>query len=100
MQESPPQLNTDKPVLGGELVCLDSRGHSRFYELVYRRAEPVFCAFDLVWLDVKDLRQLPLLERKEHLRELLLKSNCPNIIHAQFIEGREPHYLARFANAI
>ena len=30
-----------------------------------------------------DLRQLPLRERKEQLRELTIKGNCPDIINAQ-----------------
>jgi|ERR1700722_9176404 bifunctional non-homologous end joining protein LigD len=52
-----------------------------------RRAQPVFYAFDLVWLNGKDLRELPLLERKEHLQELITKGNGPDIITAQFVEG-------------
>jgi ATP-dependent DNA ligase len=39
-------------------------GHPQFYSLTYRRAQPVFFAFDLLWLDGEDLRGLPLLERK------------------------------------
>jgi hypothetical protein len=31
---------------------------------MYRRAQPVFYAFDLVWLGGEDLRELPLLKRK------------------------------------
>ena len=80
------QLKVDNAILDGELVCLDSHGHSQFYELLYRHAQPVY-AFDLVWLNGKDLRELPLLERKEHLQELITKSNGPDIINAQFVEG-------------
>jgi bifunctional non-homologous end joining protein LigD len=87
LRKSLAHLGADDAILDGELVCLDSRGHSQFYDLMFRRAQPVFYAFDLVWLNGKDLRQLPLLERKEHLRELILKSNCPSIINAQSIEG-------------
>jgi len=32
---------------------------------------PRFYAFDLLWLNGKDLRQLPLIERKKHLRHLI-----------------------------
>lgn len=36
----------------------------------YRRANPYFCAFDCLWLDGRDLRGLPLVERKAILRGL------------------------------
>ena len=40
-------------VIDGEIVCLDSEGRSQFYQLLRRRGrgEPVFYAFDLLWLD-------------------------------------------------
>jgi len=87
LRKSLGQLKVDNAILDGELVCLDSHGHSQFYELLYRHAQSVFYAFDLVWLNGKDLRELPLLERKEHLQELITKSNRPDIINAQFVEG-------------
>ena len=87
LRKSLGQLRVDNAILDGELVCLDSHGHSQFYELLYRRAQPVFYAFDLVWLNGKDLRQLPLMERKEQLRQLIQKSRRPDLIYAQFVEG-------------
>jgi bifunctional non-homologous end joining protein LigD len=51
-------------------VCLDDRGYSQFNELFFRRGDPFFYAFDLVWLNGEDLRNRPLLERKTALREL------------------------------
>jgi ATP-dependent DNA ligase len=48
--------------LNGEIVCLDGEGRSLFLELLrHRRADPVFYAFDLLWLDGDDLRGLALL---------------------------------------
>jgi bifunctional non-homologous end joining protein LigD len=38
-------------VLDREIVCLDSDGRSQFYELLRRRGEPVFYAFDVLWCD-------------------------------------------------
>lgn len=58
-------------VLDGEIVCLDAHGKSRFTSLLYRREWPFFMAFDLLWLDGRDLRRQPLLERKRLLRQLL-----------------------------
>jgi bifunctional non-homologous end joining protein LigD len=53
-------LRAESAILDGELVCLDAAGCSHFKELLYRRGRAVFFAFDLVWLDGMDLRQVPL----------------------------------------
>src|SRR5690242_10383321 len=47
-------------VLDGEIVNLGEDGAPRFYNLMRRRTPQFFYAFDLVWLNGKDLRQLPL----------------------------------------
>ena len=38
-------------ILDGEIVCLDSDGKSLFYELLFRRGERGFVAFDLPHCD-------------------------------------------------
>jgi bifunctional non-homologous end joining protein LigD len=68
-------LRVKNAVLNGEIVCLGSAGRSMFKELLYRRGEPVFYAFDLLWLDGEDLRQLALLRRKKRLRRLIRPSH-------------------------
>jgi len=68
-------LQVTDAILDGELVCLDDEGKSRFNQLLRRRAEPGFYAFDLLWLNGKDFRQLPLIERKKRLRQLIVKSD-------------------------
>ena len=82
------QLKAKTAILDGELVCLDSEGRSRFNLLLRRRAAPVFYAFDLLWLNGKDLRQLPLVDRKIRLRKLIEKSDCERITYTQHIEMR------------
>jgi hypothetical protein len=47
----------------------DPAARSQFYELLRRRGEPVFYAFDSLMLDGSDLRALPLLKRMRKLRE-------------------------------
>jgi hypothetical protein len=42
-----------------------------FYELLRCRGNPVFYVFDLLWLDGKDLRERPLIERKRILRSIM-----------------------------
>jgi bifunctional non-homologous end joining protein LigD len=79
-------LKVTDAILDGELVCLDDEGRDRWNLLLRRLAEPAFHAFDLLWLNGKDLRQLPLIERKKRLRQLIGKSDCERIIYVQHIE--------------
>ena len=67
-------------------VCLDSNGVSQFKELLYRRGRAVFYAFDLLWLNGADLRQLPLIERKKKLRRLIERSAWSEVVNAQHVE--------------
>jgi len=75
-------------ILDGELDCLDAEGRSIFNELLFRRGYPIFYAFDLLYLNGRDLRQLPLVERKERLRALIEKSGLPDVICGKYVEGR------------
>ena len=61
-------------VIDGELVALDAHGRSRFQLLqnaLRGRARLRYYVFDLLFLDGKDLRSHPLLERKRRLRAIL-----------------------------
>ncbi|MGB2888710.1 MAG: hypothetical protein WBC04_13525 [Candidatus Acidiferrales bacterium] len=80
-------LDVENAILDGEIMCLDSNGHSVFKELLYRRGEPVLYAFDLLWLNGGDLRQRPLLERKRMLQELIRAAKCPRLLYAQHIKA-------------
>ncbi len=67
----------DSAVLDGELVALDAHGRSRFQLLQNAEREParlLYCVFDLLFLDGKDMRKLPLIERKAALKAILPKS--------------------------
>jgi bifunctional non-homologous end joining protein LigD len=72
-------------VLDGEIVCLDPTGRPQFYDLLRRRNEPVFYAFDLLWLDGEDLRTRPLVDRKRLLRSIV-PGQPSAILYAQQIE--------------
>jgi len=52
-------------------VVQDKKGVSDFNALFYDHKKPVYIASDLLWLDGRDLRQTPLLERRQLLREFL-----------------------------
>jgi bifunctional non-homologous end joining protein LigD len=82
------RLRAKNAILDGEIVVLDSEGRSQFYELLHRRGDPGFYAFDLVWIDGIDLRLSPLIERKERLRKLIFRSQLEGVICASHIEGR------------
>jgi bifunctional non-homologous end joining protein LigD len=64
-------LKVKSAVLDGEMVALDESGMPAFYHLMRRKCHAVYYAFDLLWLDGKDLRDLPLLERKKILQSIL-----------------------------
>jgi bifunctional non-homologous end joining protein LigD len=62
------ELEVQDAILDGELVYLDQAGRPQFKELLFRRGTPYFVAFDLLWLEGEDLRDLPLLRRKARLK--------------------------------
>jgi bifunctional non-homologous end joining protein LigD len=80
-------LKVKDAVIDGELVCLDSEGRSIFNELLFRRGSPIFYAFDILYLNGRDLRQLPLIERKEKLRAVIEKSQLTDVLCGKFVEG-------------
>jgi bifunctional non-homologous end joining protein LigD len=82
------KLKVKNAVIDGELVCLDEEGRSIFNELLFRRGCPIFYAFDLLYLNDRDLRQLPLVERKEKLKAVIEKSGVPDIVCGKYVEGR------------
>ena len=88
LKESLGKLPVQNAILDGEVVCLDEHGVSQFKELPSRNGKPVFYAFDLVFLDGHDLRNSPLIERKQRLHQLIEKSLFTRIIYAQHIEGQ------------
>ncbi|MGH7414705.1 MAG: non-homologous end-joining DNA ligase, partial [Candidatus Rokuibacteriota bacterium] len=68
-------LPVKEALLDGEIVALDKAGVSSFQALQRASVEAgrslVYVAFDLLFLGGRDLRPLPLLERKERLARLL-----------------------------
>ena len=64
------ELKVKDAVMDGEIVALDSSGRPAFYSLMKRQCQPVYYAFDILWLNGRDLRDLPLVERKKILRKV------------------------------
>jgi bifunctional non-homologous end joining protein LigD len=74
---------------------LDEKGHPRFEWLVNRgpqRGTLVYYVFDLLFLDGKDLRQLPLIERKAKLKTVLKKLN--RVVYLDHVEENGLHVFA------
>jgi bifunctional non-homologous end joining protein LigD len=56
-------------VLDGEIVCLQPDGRSDFYQLMFRREWPYFMAFDILWLNGRNMRDRTLENMPQlHLR--------------------------------
>jgi bifunctional non-homologous end joining protein LigD len=84
-------------VVDGELVALDAQGVSRFQLLqnaLRSEARLLYCTFDIMFIDREDLRGLPLLQRKERLRQLL-----PDDPLLAFSEHRPEHGIRFFKEA-
>src|SRR5689334_1819176 len=77
-------------VLDGEIVCLNPHGQPQFRDLLFRRAEPYFYAFDILWdahawsddeqerrrfANGEDTRYLPLSDRKQRLRAVVRRGS-------------------------
>jgi ATP-dependent DNA ligase len=88
-------------VLDGEIACLDSHGKPIFRDLLFRRAEPVFYAFDILWdehatsddeeemrrfRNGEDTRYLPLIDRKLRLRRVVPKRG-ERLLCCDHVEG-------------
>jgi len=72
-------------VIDGEIVCLDRDGRCQFNDLLFRRGDPCFVAFDLLQTNGKDLRRERMLHRKHELTPIV-RGVAP-ITYADHIEG-------------
>jgi len=77
-----------RAVLDGEIVAIDSSGRSQFQLLQdYQKTHQgnlIYYVFDILYLDGKDLRNLPLIERKK-----ILKDTLPEIKNIKFSDHVE-----------
>ncbi len=102
----PDALAARQAILDGEIVALDTRGHSDFELLQERmhvrapsesllsRVPVVYFAFDLLYCDGYDLRETPLLDRKQLLYRLLRTSEQFRYSDHQLEHGKELFGLA------
>jgi bifunctional non-homologous end joining protein LigD len=79
------ELPVDNAYLDGEAVILDEGGLSDFSALqawfkAARKRDLVFFAFDLLFYNGEDLRNLPLTSRKKLLQDLIARGDAPDMI--------------------
>jgi bifunctional non-homologous end joining protein LigD len=65
------ELPRREVILDGEIVALDVEGRISFWDLMRGRGTLAYAAFDLLWLNGRDLRELPLTKRKRRLERLI-----------------------------
>jgi len=92
---------TSLPVIvDGEICALDAAGRSSFQALQQveiaarsqKRTPLTFIAFDLIYADGRDLRALPLEERKAKLESLIV--NGHDVLYSKHIVGRGKDFFA------
>ncbi|MFZ0640165.1 MAG: DNA ligase D [Candidatus Acidiferrales bacterium] len=100
------EVNAKEALLDGEVVVLDSTGRSDFQRLQSRMgvrnpspklvndAPVIYYVFDILYCDGYDLRQVPLIERKEFLKGILGASGVMRYSDHQAGEGAKLFELA------
>jgi bifunctional non-homologous end joining protein LigD len=77
-------------ILDGEIIAIDDEGRIDFWGLMKSCGYLAYAAFDLLWLKGRDLRQLPLTQRKARLKRLLPEAVGPlNVVPWFEEDGRE-----------
>jgi bifunctional non-homologous end joining protein LigD len=88
------QLRAELPgrdvILDSEIVALDDEGRISFWDLMRGRGILAYAAFDVLWLNGRDLRRLPLTQRNKRLERLIPASvGALNRVPSFEGEGRE-----------
>jgi bifunctional non-homologous end joining protein LigD len=91
------KLKVTDAIFDGEIVALDSEGRSNFQRLQNSLTEKkdsglMYYVFDLLYLNGKDIRKLPLVNRKELLKKVLSKTD-KHIIFSESFETDPKEFL-------
>lgn len=73
-------LRVKSAIFDGEIIVMTDAGPD-FNALFWRRGEPAYAAFDLLWLDGRDLRAQPLWRRKRALQKLIANTPIAFVDH-------------------
>jgi bifunctional non-homologous end joining protein LigD len=90
------ELHARDAILDGEVVALDDDGRMDFRALLASRGWLQYAAFDVLWLNGKDLRAQPLIKRQRRLDQLIATNN-PTLSRVLAVEehGRELYEAAQ-----
>lgn len=97
------QLNAGEAVLDGEIVALDEKGRSSFqllqaYDIGSRRPPIYYYVFDLLRLNGRDLKKLPVIKRKSELEKLL--ADHSELIRYSATLGKDGNLLLKKARTL
>lgn len=87
------EMRSEQAVFDGEIVALDEKGMPSFGGLQSRRrrgvgeSQVVFYAFDLLFIDGRNLLNMPLLDRKRRLKKVLSKGALGRIRYTDHVLG-------------
>jgi bifunctional non-homologous end joining protein LigD len=103
IMESVAALDAQDALVDGEIVALDAKGRSSFqllqaYDIGQERPPLFFYAFDLLQLNGRDLKKIPIEERKVLLEKLL--KNPPGVLRYSAGLGNHPGPLLKQAKEI
>jgi bifunctional non-homologous end joining protein LigD len=70
------ELDVKNAILDGEVLALDETGQPQFTDLLTGPTALAYAAFDLRWLNGRDLGHLPLTNRKAELAKLIPSSRA------------------------
>ncbi len=91
------KVAVDDAIFDGEVVALDEKGRSHFQGLQNSLKSKkdtglMYYIFDIMYLNGKDLRVLPLIERKNILKDVL-KGASKNIVYSEHFETDPKEFL-------
>jgi bifunctional non-homologous end joining protein LigD len=95
------RLKVEDAVVDMEAVILDAQGKSSFQELQAalgvggNTAKIIGYAFDLLYVDGKDLTKLPLSERKQKLEQILQSARQEKLRYSAHVEGQGAEMFAQ-----
>src|SRR5437868_1035628 len=78
-------VHASNAILDGEIVSFDETGTVSFADLLNRKGNISYFAFDLLFLNGKDQRHLPLMERKKLLSRVLPEKGW-HLLQTDYIE--------------
>lgn len=94
------RLNVESAILDGEVVIYDKEGLTNFQLLQNQFSSggsesAHYVAFDLLFAQGRSVMELPLLQRKELLKEIISKRGAPLIQFGDHVVGNGPEFFDR-----